>query len=138
MNRGDFQKIAEERLKDAEVLLQKKRYSGAYYLCGYVLECALKACIAKQTKEHDFPPERKVIEMVYTHNLSTLVKSAGIEKIFEDSRKKDKELEKNWSVVVGWQEISRYEKHDPKKARDIFRAITDNKHGVLQWVKQRW
>jgi HEPN domain-containing protein len=138
MNRGDFQKIAEERLKDAEVLLQKKRYSGAYYLCGYVIECALKACIAKQTKEHDFPPERKVIEAVYTHDLAKLIKSAGFEEIFREHCTKDKIFGINWGVVQGWNETSRYEEYDQKKVLDIFQAITDKKHGVLQWVKQRW
>jgi len=43
------------RLKDAEVLLQKGRNEAAYYLAGYAVECALKACIAKQTKRHEFP-----------------------------------------------------------------------------------
>lgn len=138
MNRGDFQKLTRERLKDAQALLQKHRYSGAYYLCGYVIECALKACIAKQTQQFDFPPERKVIEAIYTHDLMKLIKSAGLEVVFRDDRDKDKKLESNWGVVEGWKEASRYEEYDQKKARDIFQAIADEKHGVLQWVKQRW
>ncbi|MCP5119377.1 MAG: HEPN domain-containing protein, partial [bacterium] len=49
MNRTDFQNLALERLDDAKVLLDGGRYNGAYYLSGYVVECALKACIAKLT-----------------------------------------------------------------------------------------
>ena len=50
MNRADLQKLAEERLADAELLLANGRFGGAYYLSGYVVECALKACIAQLTK----------------------------------------------------------------------------------------
>jgi HEPN domain-containing protein len=31
------------------VLLEAGLYAGAYYLAGYAVECALKACIAKKT-----------------------------------------------------------------------------------------
>jgi len=70
MNRSDFKKLAKVRLKDAQALLEKGCYSGAYYLAGYAVECGLKACIAKQTREFDFPPDRKVIDAVYIHDLT--------------------------------------------------------------------
>ncbi len=50
MNRSDFQRLTRLRLDEAKVLLANERYQGAYYLIGYAVECALKACIAKQTK----------------------------------------------------------------------------------------
>jgi HEPN domain-containing protein len=53
MNRTDLQNLAEERLGDAEVLLASNRYSGAYYIVGYAVECGLKACIAKLTRAED-------------------------------------------------------------------------------------
>lgn len=59
LTRLDFQALAEMRYDDAEVLYQGGRYSAAYYTAGYVVECALKACIAKQTREHDFRESRK-------------------------------------------------------------------------------
>lgn len=92
MNRGDFQKLTQERLKDAQALLQKQRYSGAYYLCGYAIECALKACIAKRTQRFDFPPERRAIDAIYTHDLTTLFKSAGLEKERDEDVKNDERL----------------------------------------------
>ncbi len=138
MNRGDFQKLAKIRLEDAEALLEKQRYSGAYYLCGYVIECALKACIAKQTKEFDFPPDRKVIDVIYIHDLARLIKSGGIEETFNKDLNKDKKLASYWSVLKGWTEASRYEEYDQKKAQDIYQAIADKNHGVLQWISQRW
>jgi HEPN domain-containing protein len=55
MNRTDLQILAEDRLKDAEVLLASGRFGAAYYLAGYAVECGLKACIAKLTRAEDFP-----------------------------------------------------------------------------------
>jgi len=57
MNRSDFQKLTEIRMKEAKVLLSNACFEGAYYLAGYAVECAIKACIAKKTQIHDFPPE---------------------------------------------------------------------------------
>ncbi|MGD0298300.1 MAG: HEPN domain-containing protein [Bryobacteraceae bacterium] len=55
LNRELLQQLSEQHLADAQVLLEQKRWPGAYYLAGYSVECALKACIAKLTKVHDFP-----------------------------------------------------------------------------------
>lgn len=55
MNRLDFQRLAELRLSESTALLAAGFPDGAYYLAGYAMECALKACIAKRTREYDFP-----------------------------------------------------------------------------------
>lgn len=55
MNRIEWQRIAEERARDAEALLAAGQWSGAYYLAGYAVECGLKACIARQIGQHEFP-----------------------------------------------------------------------------------
>jgi hypothetical protein len=47
---------------------------GAYYLAGYAVECALKACIAKETKRYEFP-DKKRVDSSYSHNLDLLVKA---------------------------------------------------------------
>ncbi len=78
MNRQDFKNLANIRLREAHVLLKSRNYSGSYYLAGYVVECALKACIARQTRRFEFP-EKKKIQEAYTHNLESLVKLAGLE-----------------------------------------------------------
>jgi hypothetical protein len=53
--RRDFQVLAEMRAQEAGVLAKNGNEEGAYYLGGIAIECALKACIAKRTKRHDFP-----------------------------------------------------------------------------------
>ena len=65
MNRIDFQEIAELRLRESKALLAAGFPDGAYYLAGYAVECALKACIAKRSQEHDFP--EKVLEASEDH-----------------------------------------------------------------------
>ena len=49
MNRRDLQQLADDRVLDAEALLNAGRWAAAYYLSGYAVECALKARIARQT-----------------------------------------------------------------------------------------
>ena len=52
MYKRDLQRISDIRLSEAKVLLDNEYYSGAYYQLGYSVECALKACIAKQVQRH--------------------------------------------------------------------------------------
>ncbi len=56
MNRSDFRRLTEERVADAEILLANGRFNCAYYVAGYAVECALKACIAKRTQDGDLTP----------------------------------------------------------------------------------
>jgi len=66
MNRLTLQRLSRLRLKEARVLLREGMYPGAYYMAGYVVECALKACIAKQTSRHDFPDKQRAFDC-HTH-----------------------------------------------------------------------
>ncbi|MBE9187187.1 HEPN domain-containing protein [Microcoleus sp. LEGE 07076] len=136
MNRRDLQNIALTRLKEVEVLLQNRQYSGAYYLSGYVIECALKACIAKQTHKFDFPDKKTVIDS-YTHDLEKLIKVAKLDAELK-SLLRDPNFSPRWALVKDWSEESRYEKHNKQKALDVYSAITDPNHGVLQWLQQHW
>ena len=136
MNRQDLQNLALTRLEEVEVLLNNHKYSGAYYLSGYVIECALKACIAKQTQEFDFPDKKTVMDS-YTHDLEKLVKVAKLEKQLK-SLLNDPGFSLRWSMVKDWSEESRYQTHNRQEALDIYSAITDPNHGVLQWLQQHW
>lgn len=136
MNRRDLQNIALTRLKEVEVLLQNRQYSGAYYLSGYIVECALKACIAKQTHKFDFPDKKTVIDS-YTHDLEKLVKVAKLDAELK-SLLGDPNFSPRWALVKDWSEESRYQKHNKQKALDVYSAITDPNHGVLQWLQQHW
>jgi len=78
MNRTDFQEITGIRLRESKALLAAGFPDGAYYLAGYAIECALKACIAKRTREHDFP-EKKLVNDSHTHDLGKLIQLAELQ-----------------------------------------------------------
>ena len=137
MNRRDLQILATVRLKEATVLLSSGWSDGAYYLAGYAVECALKACIAKGTQRHDFP-ERKKVEASHSHNLRELVRVAGLEEARVEHAGRHPEFLANWDVVQTWSEQSRYRRYSQEAAHGLLNAIEDRRHGVISWIKQRW
>jgi HEPN domain-containing protein len=138
MNRKDLQRISRLRVREARILLKEGYYSGAYYLLGYAIECALKACIAKQIRRHDFP-DRKLINDSYTHNLETLLKLSGLKTELENAFQSNPSLELNWTIVKDWGIDSRYsDKTSKTTAQDFYSAVTARKSGVLSWLKGWW
>jgi hypothetical protein len=124
------------RLKDARVLMRGGNVEAAYYLTGLAVECAVKACIAKNTKRHDFPPGQSAIKDVYTHNLVKLIGAARLQATLDADMKLNNSLGKNWAVVKDWSVDSRYLTKG-LNARDLYRAVA-GKDGVMQWLRQRW
>ncbi len=137
MNRTDLQRLTQERLDDAKVLLGARRWSAAYYLSGYAVECALKACIARWIQAEEFP-DKNLADRSWTHNLQQLFAAAGLKDDFAAALRGNLELSNNWDVVKDWSEASRYARVPRGKAENLYAAITDKKHGVLSWLKRRW
>ena len=136
MNRFEFQRLADERLDDADVLLKAGRYACAYYISGYAIECALKACIARKTQQNDFPP--KEAAKYYIHDLPKLLDIAGLESGFAQEAAQDPVFRANWAVVKDWTEETRYQGPGERLAQQILAAIKDPQHGVLQWLRKNW
>jgi HEPN domain-containing protein len=136
VNRADFQQLADVRIAEAKVLLDQGMYDGAYYLAGYAVECALKACIAKRTHQDDFPPKNS--NSLYTHNIRSLINSADLAGDRDNAAAADADLSANWAVVFNWNEESRYARKTEPDARALYDAITYPPHGVLPWIKERW
>jgi HEPN domain-containing protein len=137
MLKKDLQSLADNRVKDAQCLLKAKLYSGAYYLAGYSIELALKACIAKLFRANTIP-DKKLVNSIFTHSLKDLLRIAGLEQIFKTDQQKDGLLSTNWAIVCDWSEESRYTTKTKTEATDLINAITDPKHGVLPWLKQHY
>jgi len=134
--RLEFQQLARMRLRDARVLLANGNLEGAYYLTGLAVECAIKACIAKNTRRHDFPPNQNAVKDVYTHNLTTLIKAAKLQVELETAKQNSILFKNRWDVVKDWDVISRYATRG-LNARDLYQAVT-GRNGVMQWLRQRW
>ena len=137
MNRKDFQKLTSLRLREARALLNARCYSGAYYLAGYAVECALKACIARQTQRHDFP-HRNAVRDSYTHDLVRLAQTAGVYTALDKEGDASPAFALNWTTVKDWKAESRYEVKSEDDAGGLLTAITARQHGVLKWIRQYW
>ena len=135
-NRKEFQILAELRVHEAGLLLKNGAEQGAYYLGGFAVECALKACIAKQTEQHEFPPDRKYTDKAYSHDLKELLKLAGLgDRLVADMVGKPG-LGASWNVVKDWSVESRYETSG-LKAMEMYNAVT-SPDGVLRWLRLHW
>jgi hypothetical protein len=134
--RKDFQRLAQLRAAEAAFLARGNKKQGAYYLAGFAIECALKACIAKKTRKHDFP-SRNYVQRVHSHDLNELLKLAGLEGHFDADTKTRPGLSANWGVVMGWNIDSRYE-CSGLNGKDMATAVTSPTDGVLQWIKLYW
>lgn len=137
LNRQILQELARIRLKEARALLREGYYDGAYYLCGYIVECGLKACIARHTKRYDFPDKEAVIKS-YTHNLERLIEVAELDLALKQEMDRNPDFADNWSIVKDWSETSRYERHTRREAEDMYSAIANREHGVLKWIRMFW
>jgi len=137
VNRDDLRDLAEVRIREARALFRTRHYDGAYYLTGYAVECALKACIAKRTKRYDFPEKRIVIDS-HTHDISQLIKVSGLQAALEAEMRRDPAFEVNWAIVKDWNEGTRYSRHDVQAATSIIDAVTDRRHGVFRWLRHHW
>lgn len=133
----DFRKIAARRIKEARILYGASEYSGAYYLAGYAIECALKACILNDMKKYHMP-DKKVVAESHTHNLTQLVILAGLQTDRDQAAAADPAFGRNWAVVKDWNEGSRYESWSKQDAEDLIRAINQRKSGVFAWTKKHW
>lgn len=137
LTKTNLEKMADIRLQDSIFLMQSNRPSSAYYLSGYAVELALKACIAKLVQPNTIP-DKAFINAIYTHKFDSLLSTAGLRTTFDAAAKTNTHLAAYWVIASNWSEESRYELWDPLSAASLLQAITDPDHGVFQWVKKHW
>jgi hypothetical protein len=140
VNRVQWQQLAERWLVDAKALLDAHRWSAAYYVAGYAVECGLKACVLVRvvaTPEVIFENKR-FSESCWTHGLLELVKLAGLEAAQAADAAANPALATNWVIVKDWSEKARYQTTSHQKAKKLYAAITDNPNGVMRWIRARW
>lgn len=136
--RAEFQDLAERRLSEAKVLLDAGEWSGGYYLAGYAVELALKACIIKLLMATDAFPDKEFSKNCYTHSLEKLVGLAGLTGPFAAAWDSNPTLLANWAQTRDWSEEKRYHQVTQLEAETLYAAISDNTHGVLTWIKTLW
>jgi HEPN domain-containing protein len=81
--RDQLRRLAQGSLTDAEILLHNQRWKGAYYLCGYAVEIALKERICHTLNWDGYPAsggEFTGYASFKTHDLDILLRLSGWEK----------------------------------------------------------
>lgn len=140
MTRFEWQQLAERWLVDAGCLIDAHRWSAAYYLAGYAVECGLKACVLVRVAA---APEvifgdRKFSEKCWTHSILDLLKLAELEAARAADSVANPVLGRNWLLVKDWNEKARYNTTSHQKAKKLHDAIADPTNGVMPWIRVRW
>jgi hypothetical protein len=139
MNRAELQQLAEDRRLDADALLTAQRWAGAYYLAGYAVECALKACIMAYVERTGVIfQEKKFSEQCWTHKIEELVVLADLKAARDRDAGINPTLGQNWSIVKDWNAEARYKQWTDLEARNLYEAVTNTADGVLPWLKTHW
>ncbi|NEW92780.1 HEPN domain-containing protein [Rhodopseudomonas sp. BR0M22] len=136
LSRTSLQNAATAKIDDARLLFQNRRFSNAYYLYGYGIELALKACIARQIVAETVP-DTSVLKGFLDHNYARLVGLAGLTEPLR-RRRLDPEFDSRWSIVSEWSVESRYDMIDAVTATAMQDAIESADHGVFRWLVQYW
>lgn len=132
----ELRKIAICRLKEAKLLHLNGYYDGAVYLCGYVLEVALKARICKHLKVNEYPEK---IGGFKIHDFSDLLILSGLSNKINASS--NMLLFTNWNIVTTWQPDMRYKpvgSSTRQASEDLISALEDSTNGVFTFIKKRW
>lgn len=137
LTRVSLQELARTRVQDSTALLGAGRFSGAYHLVGLAVEAAIKACIARQTDQHEFPDLERARDS-WQHKPDKLINTAGLQEELKKRIRGDAEFEANWLTVKDWDVDSRYVNWTEQAAKDLFSAVTDAAHGVLPWIEGYW
>lgn len=136
--RNELRELAKLRLKEAETLFSAGLYDGTVYLCGYVIEFALKARICKLLEIDEYPASGKLKSAYAVHDFDQLLLLSGLKNKLNNA---NAELYANWSVATPWTPEIRY---SPKgsfsedKAEEILHAVRDKPEGVLRWIMRYW
>lgn len=139
MNRTELQLLSQDRLLDAQSLIAASRWSGAYYLAGYAIECALKSAVLRYVDQTGIIFEdKKFTEKCWTHDLEVLVKMADLEVSRGIAISANAQLGTNWLIAKDWNELFRYRNSTQQQAQSLHNAVSDPTNGVLQSIKQYW
>jgi hypothetical protein len=135
-DRETFQQLAGFRLGEARLLFENGQLSGAYYLAGYAIECALKAKISSQFRANEIP-DKALVNGVYEHDLSKLLSLANLKEDHANAVSSDPDLRRYWTIITKWKSDARYKIWSLDEAANMLEAVGGDK-GLMQWLRSRW
>jgi HEPN domain-containing protein len=136
--RNQLKDLAQLRLREAEALFDAGLYDGCAYLCGYVVELALKARICATLNLDEYPQEGRLKDAFRTHNLDDLKLLAGMQ---NDPAANTPAFLTNWSFATKWRPERRYEpqgSYNREAATEILDAVRTPPDGVFPCISSRW
>jgi hypothetical protein len=140
--RAEWQQLAEDRILDARAHLDPviARWSAAYYLVGYAIECGLKSCVLVRVATHPevIYEDKRFSLNAWTHDLEDLVALAGLKADRDAEALANPAFYTNWQRVKDWTEESRYLQKTQAEAQRLYDAVTDPANGVMRWIRLRW
>jgi HEPN domain-containing protein len=136
----EWRRTAEALVRDAAALVKARRWSAAYYLAGYAVECGLKTCVVAYLKRNIgvIFRDRRFSEKCWTHDFDELFKLAGLKAEWDADIDTNRDLRKNWLIVENWKETARYQRKSRADAEGLLQVITDPANGVLPWIRNHW
>ena len=152
MNRDELQRRADDWVAGAKALADPAvgQWSLAYYLVGYAVEFALKACILFRLPETgllyvdtsepiDLGGKKRALklETFRTHDYEVLIDLARLRDRLEMRKAVGDGFLQHWKDVSKWTSEARYEQKDQPAAETLIVAVTAT-DGVLPWLKTYW
>jgi hypothetical protein len=138
-SRQQLRELALLRLQEAEVLFNGGLYDGCAYLCGYVVELALKARICATLGVIEYPEKgSRLRDAMKSHVLDDLGLLAGMGHDLTSARPV---LVGNWSSLIEWKPEWRYNpkgSYDLRSAQKLLNAVRSRPDGVLTCISERW
>jgi len=134
--RRELQKLSCLRLREAEALSAAGCYDECAYLCGYVVELALKAVICARFGVNEYP-EKRLHGALRTHELEDLKLISGLDQDLSSTVGRVA----NWSVASEWKPDRRYQpegSYDQAAAQRMPNAIGSYPDGVLACISSHW
>jgi hypothetical protein len=141
MTRKELQIIADIRLKEAKTLFNNDLYDGAAYLCGYVVEAALKARICKHLQMKQYIDTGDMKNVFLSHDFDRLLLLSGLKNRINLANRRGTNLFKNWSLLTTWTPDMRYASvgtNSKQYTQDLIKALEDRNDGFLVWIKKLW
>ena len=148
-NPEEIRKIANQRLEEAEILLENNMFNGAFYLAGYSVELYLKAKICEVfniPNLFNFDDDcviykiGRIKKLTFTHDLNELILLSGLHYKIINTKKDSAEFSANISFILEkWDSNVRYRKQGyikKEQLKQIISFLNDKEKGLLQWINK--
>ena len=120
-------------------MLDQGKWNGAYYLAGYAVELALKACIIKMLLATDAFPDREFSKNCYTHSAREARRAGRSWTVYGKlPRMRTQNLRPTGRSHETGRKKSGITEWTRAEADALYTAIADGTHGVLPWIKTQW